>query len=116
MANPFPEDLRRFVDDERWTYAKTMPEWPHEYLVQGRVDADLLKRLVIHIRANGYQGRFYQRTITYYDEGGLVYWTMGAPIEETTLVNRCRKEDTFESRSKNGALPGRSGAARGMDD
>jgi len=25
-ADPFPEDLRSFVNDERWTYAKTMPE------------------------------------------------------------------------------------------
>jgi len=34
-----------------------------------------------------------------------VYWTMGAPLEETTIINRCRKEDSFESRSKNGTLP-----------
>jgi len=98
MAEAFPEDVRRFADAERWTYAKTMPEWPHEYLVRERVDQGLFERLVRHIRTNGYEGRFYQRTITYYDEGGLVYWTMGAPLEETTIVNRCREEDTFESR------------------
>ena len=34
-----------------------------------------------------------------------MYWTMGAPLEETVIINRCRKEDTFESRSKNGTLP-----------
>ena len=106
---PFPEDLRRFVDSERWTFAKTMPAWPHEYLVRERVDRDLFMRLVVHIRANGYEGRCYQRAITYYEEDGLVYWTMGAPVEETTIINRCRKEDTFESRSKNGTLP-RTGA------
>ena len=102
---PFPEDLRRFVDEERWTYAKTMPDWPHEYLVRERVDRDLFEGTVKHIRANGYEGRFYQKKITYYEEAGLVYWTMGAPLEETTIINRCRKEDSFESRSKNGTLP-----------
>ena len=39
------------------------------------------------------------------DEAGLVYWTMGSPLDETTIINRCRKEDSFEYRSRNGALP-----------
>ena len=25
---------------------------------------------------------------------------MGAPVEETTIINRCRREDTYESRLK----------------
>jgi hypothetical protein len=110
-TDTFPEDLRSFVDVEPWTYAKTMPEWPHEYLVRGRVDPSLFERTVTHIRTHGYQGRFYQRTITYYEEAGFVYWTMGAPVEETTIINRCRSEDTFESRSRNGTLPRRDDSA-----
>jgi hypothetical protein len=106
ITNPFPEDLRRFVNDERWTYAKTMPDWPHEYLVRERVDEALFERLVKHIRSNGYEGRFYQKKITYYEEAGLVYWTMGAPLNETIIINRCRKENSFEYRLKNGKLPG----------
>jgi hypothetical protein len=100
-----PDDLRQFVTSERWTFAKTMPEWPHEYLVRGRVDAELFFRLVEHIRAHGYDGRFYQRKITYYEEAGFVYWTMGAPIAETTIINRCRKDATFEYRLAHGLLP-----------
>lgn len=100
-----PEDLKRFVNDERWTYAKTMPTWPHEYLVRDRVDKELFERMVMHIRSNGYEGRFYQMKITYYEEDGLVYWTMGEPLEETIIINRCRKENTFEHRSANGNLP-----------
>jgi hypothetical protein len=38
-------------------------------------------------------------------EDGLVYWTMGAPIEETTIINRCPKEGTYEYRLKMGTLP-----------
>jgi hypothetical protein len=101
----FPEELRRFVDSERWTYAKTMPDWPHEYLVRERVDHGLFERMVVHIRSNGYVGHFYRKEITYYEEAGLVYWTMGAPVAETTIINRCRQEDSFEARSKNGTLP-----------
>ena len=105
IAEPLPEDLRRFVSDAQWTYAKTMPSWPHEYLVRERVDQELFERMVMHIRSNGYEGCFYQKKITYYHEDGLVYWTMGAPLHETTIINRCRKEDTYEYRSMHGNLP-----------
>lgn len=106
-ATPLPDILRAFIDSERWTYAKTMPLWPHEYIVRGRVDESLFLGLVVHIRAYGYQGSFYQRTMTYFDDGGMTFWTMGAPIEETTIINRCKKEDSYESRLRNGTLPER---------
>ena len=82
-----------------------MPEWPHEYLVRDRVDQELFERTVRHIRSRGTEGRFYHKAIVYFEEYGLVYWTMGAPIAETTIINRCRQEDTFESRSRRGELP-----------
>jgi hypothetical protein len=101
----FPADLLNFVTEQQWTFAKTMPEWPHEYLVRRRVDAGLFEHLVVHIRTHGHEGRFYDRVITYFEEAGLVYWTMGAPLPETTIINRCRKEDTYEERLRRGVLP-----------
>ena len=108
MTDPpesFPATLRAFVDAAEWTFAKTMPKWPHEYIVRERGDGELFEQLVTHIRAHGYAGRFYERVITYYEEAGLVYWTMGAPLHETTIVNRCRSEDTYERRLAEGTLP-----------
>ena len=102
---PFPPALRQLIEREQWTYAKTMPKWPHEYSVRDCVDEDSFVQLVQHIRSHGYEGRFYSRRITYFDEGGMVYWTMGAPIDETTIINRCPKEDTYEARLKAGTLP-----------
>jgi len=104
-ATTFPAELRAFVDEQHWTFAKTMPVWPHEYIVRDRGDERLFERLVQHIRAHGVEGRFYQKRLIYYEEAGLVYWTMGAPIAETTIVNRCRSEDTYESRMAGGTLP-----------
>jgi len=101
----FPAALRTFVDEQTWTFAKTMPEWPHEYIVRDRVDEKLFEQLVAHIRAHGAEGRFYERVLTYYEEAGRVYWTMGAPLSETTIVNRCRREDTYEHRLASGTLP-----------
>jgi len=102
---PLPSVLQEFIDSIQWTFAKTMPEWPHEYLVRDRVDKSLFEALVCHIRAHGFEGRFYRRVLTYYAEDGLLYWTMGEPLGETAIINRCRKEDSYESRLLKGTLP-----------
>ena len=101
----FPEELRRFIEEQDWTYAKTMPEWPHEYIVREDVDEKHFVELVKHIREHGYQGKFYQKEITYFQDDGKVYWTMGAPVEETIIINRCDKESTYEYRAEHGKLP-----------
>lgn len=103
--NSFPEELWNFVSVVKWTFAKTMPEWPHEYIVRERVEAKLFEQMVRHIRANGSEGKFYETSYIYFEEDGLLYWTMGAPLEETTVINRCRKESSYECRLKNGTLP-----------
>lgn len=97
--------LRNFVDTAGWTFAKTMPEWPHEYIIRDRVVDEHFPKLARHIRAHGFQGRFYRRVLTYYAEDGLLYWTMGAPVEETTIINRCNEEGSYENRLRNGTLP-----------
>ena len=101
-----PPHLLDFVNGAQWTFAKTYAAtWPHEYIVRERVEQALFVQLVEHIRAHGYVGKFYHRSITYFDEGGMTYWTMGEPIEKTTVINRCPKEGTYEVRLKNGTLP-----------
>ena len=100
----FSEDLRRFINDEQWRFASRLPDWPHEYLVRERVDRRLFEKTVKHIRSNGYEGRFYHKEIRCYEEAGLVYWTMGAPVEQTVIINRCRKEDSLEVRSASASV------------
>jgi hypothetical protein len=86
----------------RWTW---LPEWPHEYIVRARVDEKLFEQLVRHIRANGHEEAYYTEKYIYFEEDGMLYWTMGEPIEETDIINRCRKESSYENRLKNGMLP-----------
>lgn len=103
---PFPAALRGFVASSSWTFAKTYAQtWPHEYIVREQVDEDLFVSLVTHIRTHGYGGQFYRMTIIYFGDDGMVYWTMGDPLQETRIVNRCRKEQTYEERLKKGTLP-----------
>lgn len=106
----FPPNIKAFIDAETWKFAKTMPEWPHEYLVKEKVDPEQFEAAVRHIREHGFEGRFYQKVITYFVEDGLRYWTMGAPVERTMILNRCREEDSYEARLKNGTLPNQKDA------
>ena len=101
-----PPLLSDFVNNTKWTFAKTYAEtWPHEYIVRDRVDETQFVQLVTHIRTHGYVGKFYRMSITYFDEGGMTYWTMGEPIADTKIVNRCPKNSTYEARLKAGTLP-----------
>ena len=100
-----PDSLREFVNALKWTFARTMSDWPHEYIVREKVDENLFMLLVQYIRTNGYKGKFYTMNITYFDDDGLVYWTMGEPLEKTTIINCCRKEDSYEQCLLKGTLP-----------
>lgn len=105
MQTEFPEHLNQFIESIEWTFAKTMPKWPHEYIVRKNTNEKLFIDLVQYIRSNGYEGYFYKRKLIYYEHKGMVYWTMGAPLDETVIINRCKPEDTYEFRLENGTLP-----------
>lgn len=110
----WPDDIREFIDSVDWVFAKTYAStWPHEYIVKDRVDPRMFERIVSHIREHGFPGSFYSRTLTYFEQDRLVYWTMVPPegdpkwypVEDETIVNRCPKESTYEYRRDNGLLP-----------
>ena len=101
-----PTNILSFVDNSKWIFAKTYAKtWPHEYIVRDQVDEDSFVELVEHIRDHGDLGKFYTKDITYLDYSNLVYWTMGDRIEETTVINRCRKEQSYEYRLAHNDLP-----------
>ncbi len=94
------EKLKQFIDNSKWifavTYAKT---WPHEYIVQERVDNDLFLALAHHIDTFGYESHFYQTKQVYFDYNGYTYWHMEG------IINRCLKSETYLIREKEGRLP-----------
>ena len=105
MSN-LPDHLQCFIDESTWVFAKTYAKtWPHEYIVKKKVDPALFLELVKHIRTHGYVGKFYKKDITYFDDRDRVYWTMGAPVKETTIINRCEKEQTYAYRLAHDNLP-----------
>ena len=73
----------------RWVFAKTMPKTPHFYTLRADATSDeQFEAFVLHIREVGYSVPYAGRMYTYLDVDGHKYWTMGAPVKETTLINR----------------------------
>jgi hypothetical protein len=58
---------RSFVAACRFTYARTVPEHPHEYCLRDWVDGEAFDRFVTLIAAHGYPGSFWHQRWTYLD-------------------------------------------------
>jgi hypothetical protein len=84
------EQLRAFIAQARWIFARTMPEHPHWYTLRKENPQVGFEAFVLHIRKNGYEDVFQGRAYTKLDIDDWTYWTMGAPLNETILVNRAR--------------------------
>jgi hypothetical protein len=65
---------------------------PHEYIVLDEdVPADenrTFYELVVFIRTNGYDMDFMSKTYRVCELGEYLYWTMGASLGETRILNR----------------------------
>lgn len=92
--------LARVLETKSYRFAKTMPKWPHWYTLRKtwEVDEDFVFA-VETIREHGFTEKWGGRTFRAFALNGLKYWTMGAPIERTILINR--KPITEEERVHN---------------
>lgn len=92
------DDAHAYIAKVRWQFEKTMPQWPHEYTVrEWRPDLDpgFLASAAL-IRRDGVIKPWLREAAhpryhdTYLGLDGWEYWTMGAPLPETTVINRAR--------------------------
>ena len=94
------EDASRFIGAVRWQFAKTMPQWPHEYTVRGwRPELAPQFEAFVHLIREVGTIKPWPRDAarprymhTYLELDGWEYWTMGEPVPETTVINRARPE------------------------
>lgn len=98
LEKPTPEECawaEAFVTQRTWREAVTYRETaPHEYIVrtwekakQGNRDFD---RFIAYIRRFGFADFYYKVRHIYWEVSEFKYWTMGWPVEETTVINRAR--------------------------
>ena len=90
------DDARTYIAEVRWQFAKTMPRWPHEYTVrEWRPDLEReFLEFVVLIHRDGVvkpwprDAATPRYRLTYLELDGWEYWSMGAPVPETTVINR----------------------------
>ena len=84
------ERIKKYINSVKWVFARTMPQWPHEYTVrEWRPDLDSeFVWFAETIRKYGYRERFLSTVKTYLKFSEHKYWTMGAPINKTIIINR----------------------------
>lgn len=98
------EDARAFIAKSKWVFAKTMKATPHEYVnrkVISPTEQAEFDKFVRFIRENGEKCLYWNKEYTYLLIDGWYYWTMGAPIEETFILNRA---STKTNRIVNGKM------------
>ena len=84
------ENILKMINSSNWIFAKTMPEWPHKYIVRNVQNEKDFFEFVKYIKASGKPEVFNNKTYIYLEIDGWKYWTMGNPIKETTIINRCK--------------------------
>ena len=86
------DKLREMIARCQWKFAKTMPFAPHEYIVKEKcpLTMDEFEFFVKMQREHGVKERWgkYNNPYLYIDDHK--YWTMGAPLEETKVINRAK--------------------------
>ena len=82
--------LHSIFSEQQWVFAKTMPENPHEYALRKKWVGDSFDEAVKLIRSFGYTAYFKNRKYIQFNVLDRFYWTMGAPLPETILINRAK--------------------------
>ena len=88
------DKIREIIARCRWTYAKTMPWAPHEYIVRG--ECPLTEEEFLYFidmqRRFGVQERWGSYSLPYLYIDDYKYWTMGASYDKTTIINRAKTD------------------------
>lgn len=84
--------VEEFIASAPWTFAKSMPSMPHEYVVSGKVpDGAAFDAFVVHIKEHGFKASWRGRPNTYLEIDGWRYWVMPGRGDPTvTIINRER--------------------------
>lgn len=87
------QEIRDFIQNNFWKFAKTMKHIPHQYCVgETCSDKEMFFRFASHIRKHGYHKNFFKKVYTYFDVDEYQYWTMDDNIEDTEIINRAIKK------------------------
>jgi hypothetical protein len=82
------DDFSDFVVGNTWVPARTMPSNPHEYTLRRDPSDSAFEAAVRFIRERGWMESYETRPYKVLHFRGYKYWTMGADLSDTVLINR----------------------------
>lgn len=84
------EVLFDLLEEKSWKFAKTAAKKnPHWYTLRDKWGDDPeFDKVVVDIREKGKTEWFWGKPYIIFEHNGWKYWTMGAPIDETILINK----------------------------
>jgi hypothetical protein len=84
---PTREEAGAYVEAQTWTFARTMPKWPHEYVLIWKSTSPWTQlRVLAFIRATGERRKWGRHFHHYWTWADYEYWAM--PPRETILNRR----------------------------
>jgi len=84
------ERAKQAIAENEWVFAKSMPKNPHWYTLRHKWNDDILRfdDFVELIRREGCDQEYWKRMYRVMEIGDHFYWSMGAPVPITILINR----------------------------
>ena len=102
------EEFLQFVSQVKWSFAKSVPNWPHFYIAEQNPPSQAaFQAAKSFVRESGHVGKFYDKDVFYFAADGWTYWAspLAKPPESQHMLNRCKTQYTYESLAKSGDLP-----------
>ncbi len=82
-------DMELAIRQNKWRFAKSQPKNPHWYITREKWEGEMpFDIFVLLIRQRGYNNKFRKWKYRQYNIGDFFYWTMGAPLSITVIINR----------------------------
>jgi hypothetical protein len=82
------EEVAQWCWSRPWQFAHTLWRNPHEHYVGRKGDRLMFERIVLYLREHGYRYKWGRSEYVQIEVDGSAYWTMGADLESTVLINR----------------------------
>jgi len=94
-------EVEEWIAGRHWQQARSRSN-PHSYTLRRWGHEETFELIVLHIREYGYEAMFAGSVYTQYDCGDHFYWTMGASLPTTVVLNRKPLPDSELGKDKGG--------------
>lgn len=93
--------IKKFIMRNKWTFAKTMPEIPHYYVVRDNLsdkDKKIFDEFSEFIKKRGHTAKFYSKEYTCLNINNYKYWVIENILNREKIKDVTIPDDSPEKR------------------